>query len=374
MKGDNMFIVIGIVFIILYALIVFYIGWSGWTWIKPAVSRRFRLVYIIALVFLASSLILSRVVAGSTLLSVIGSYWLALFSLLIMLLPLVHLTVWITKLTRLPRHSVQKWSGIVTLVLLIVLLGYGSFNAFSPAVQSYDIHIDKEGPANGELNIVMASDMHFGYLSGKSHAERMVKEINNLKPDIVLIPGDIVDDDIVPYINKGIGDILSGIKAPLGVFASLGNHDRFDGEMEELIGLLEESGIQVLYDETLELGGWLTLVGRKDYSDKKRAELADLTVNIDRSRPVFMLEHQPVGLDIAKEQGIDLMVSGHTHHGQIAPGNLLTARLFENDFGYLQKGQLHSIVSSGYGFWGPPIRIGSRSEIVSIHVRFANSP
>ncbi|WP_139990595.1 metallophosphoesterase [Paenibacillus paridis] len=369
-----MFIVIGLVFIILYALIVFYIGWSGWTWIKPRISRRFRLVYIIALVFLASSLILSRVVAGSTLLSVIGSYWLALFSLLLMLLPLVHLTVWITKLTRLPRHSVQKWSGIVTLVLLIVLLGYGSFNAFSPAVQSYDIHIDKEGPANGELNIVMASDMHFGYLSGKSHAERMVKEINNLKPDIVLLPGDIVDDDIVPYINKGIGDILSGIQAPLGVFASLGNHDRFDGEIDELIGLLEESGIQVLYDETFELGGWLTLVGRKDYSDKKRAELADLTEGVDLSKPVFMLEHQPVGLDIAKEQGIDLMVSGHTHHGQIAPGHLLTARLFENDFGYLQKGQLHSIVSSGYGFWGPPIRIGSRSEIVSIHVRFANSP
>ncbi|WP_141502533.1 metallophosphoesterase [Paenibacillus luteus] len=369
-----MFIVIGLVFIILYALIVFYIGWSGWTWIKPRVSRRFRLVYIIALVFLASSLILSRVVAGSTLLSVIGSYWLALFSLLLMLLPLVHLTVWITKLTRLPRHFVQKWSGIVTLVLLIVLLGYGSFNAFSPAVQSYDIHIDKEGPANGELHIVMVSDMHFGYLSGKSHAERMVKEINNLKPDIVLIPGDIVDDDIVPYINKGIGDILSRIQAPLGVFASLGNHDRFDGEMDELIGLLEESGIQVLYDETFELDGWLTLVGRKDYSDKKRAELADLTEGVDLSKPVFMLEHQPVGLDIAKEQGIDLMVSGHTHHGQIAPGNLLTNRLFENDFGYLQKGQLHSIVSSGYGFWGPPIRIGSRSEIVSIHVRFANSP
>ncbi len=368
-----MFIVIGIVFIVLYGLIVFYIGWSGWTWIKPAVSRRFRLFYIAAIIFLASSLILSRVVAGSTILSVIGSYWLAVFSLLVMLLPLVHLTVWLTKLTKLPRHAVQKWSGIATFVLLAGLLGYGSFNAFSPTVRSYDIHIDKQGPASGELHIVMASDMHFGYLSGQAHAERMVEEINALHPDIVLLPGDIIDDDIVPYIDKGIGNILSGIEAPLGVFASLGNHDRFKGETEELIGIIEESGIQVLYDETIEVVDWLTLVGRKDYSDTERERLAGLTEAVDRAKPVFMLEHQPVELGIAAEQGIDLMVSGHTHYGQVAPGNLITGMLFENDWGHLQKGRLHSIVSSGYGFWGPPIRIGSRAEIVSIKARFANS-
>lgn len=368
-----MFIVIGIVFIVLYALIVFYIGWSGWTWIKPAVSHRFRLIYIITLVFLASSLILSRVVVGSTILSVIGSYWLAVFSLLVMLLPLVHLTIWLTRLTKLPRHAVQKWSGVATFILLAVLLGYGSFNAFSPTVRAYDIRIDKEGPPSGELHIVMASDMHLGYLSGQAHAERMVKEINALKPDIVLLPGDIIDDDIVPYNDKGIGDILSGLQAPLGVYASLGNHDRFKGETEELIGIIEESGIQVLYDETIEVGGWLTLVGRKDYSDTEREKLAALTEAVDRAKPVFMLEHQPVELGVAAEHGIDLMVSGHTHYGQVAPGNLVTGMLFENDWGHLQKGQLHSIVSSGYGFWGPPIRIGSRAEIVSIEVQFANS-
>lgn len=183
-----MYILIGIVFIIVYALIVFYIGWSGWGWIKPVVSGRFRLFYILALVFLASSLILSRVVAGSAILSVIGSYWLALFSLLIMLLPLVHLSVWLTKLSRLPRHAVQKWSGILTMLLLAGLLGFGSFNAYSPVVRSYDIQIDKAGPAQGELHIVMASDMHFGYLSGKSHALRMVKEINALEAGYCLIP------------------------------------------------------------------------------------------------------------------------------------------------------------------------------------------
>lgn len=367
-----MFIVIGLLFIVLYALIVFYIGWSGWTWMKPKVSRRFRLFYIAILVFLACSFILARVVAGSTILSVIGSYWMAVFSLLVMLLPIIHLIVWLTKLTPLPRHAVQKWSGIATLAVLVLLMTYGSFNAYSPSVSSYDIQINKEGPESGELHIVMASDMHFGYLSGENHAERMVEEINALKPDIVLLPGDIIDDDIVPYEEKGIGEILSRIEAPYGVYASLGNHDRFKGETEELVLLLEESGIQVLYDETIEVGGWLTLVGRKDYSDTERAELAALMDNIDRTKPVFLLEHQPVEFDIATEQGVDLVVSGHTHHGQIAPGNLVTDQLFENDYGYLSKGQLHSIVTSGYGFWGPPIRIGTRSEIVSIHVQFTH--
>ncbi|WP_042163200.1 metallophosphoesterase [Paenibacillus gorillae] len=365
-----MFIAIGILFLVLYGLIVFYIGWSGWSWMKPSWSRRFRFIYGAALIFLASSFILARVFGGSVILNVIGNYWLALFSLLVMLLPIVHLIVWLSRLTRLPRHKVQKWAGIVTLVVLAFLMGYGSFQAYSPTVRAYSIAIDKKGPESGKLNIVMASDMHFGYLSGKNHAIRMVKEINALKPDIVLFPGDIIDDDIVPYKKKGIGGILAEIEAPYGVYASLGNHDKFNGEMTELIDLLEESGMQVLYDEVVTVGDWLTIIGRKDASDKGRSELADLTRGMDESRSVFMLDHQPLGFDIAQRQGVDLVVSGHTHHGQIAPGNLITQRLFENDWGYLQKAQLHSIVSSGYGFWGPPIRIGSRSEIVQIEVSF----
>ncbi|GKU76178.1 metallophosphoesterase [Paenibacillus sp. L3-i20] len=365
-----MFVVIGIVFILLYALIVFYIGRSGWSWMKSIVTKRFRIIYIISLIFLASSFILARVFEGSLILNIIGSYWLAIFSLLVLLLPLVHLIVWLTKLTALPRHHVQKWAGIVTLCTLIFLIGFGSFNAYSPTVRSYNIHVDKKGPASGELNIVMASDMHFGYLSGKSHAITMVKEINALKPDIVLFPGDLIDDDIVPYREQGINDILAQIKAPYGVYASLGNHDRYKGTMDELISFLEESGMHILYDEKVEVAEWLTLIGRKDYSDTNRAELAELTTNINRDDVTFLLDHQPHGLDIAQQNGIDLVVSGHTHYGQIAPANLITGLIFENDWGYLQKKQLHSIVSSGFGFWGPPIRIGSRAEIVNIRATF----
>ncbi|MFF2481429.1 metallophosphoesterase [Paenibacillus sp. NPDC058071] len=368
-----MFIAVGILFLLLYGLIVFYIGWSGWSWMKPKVNRRFRLLYSVAIIFLAVSFILARVFAGSVVLSVIGNYWLAAFCLLVMLLPVVHLIVWLTRLTSLPRHQVQKWAGVVTLIVFVGLLSWGTFNAYTPYVNSYEIEVDKRGPESGQLKVVMASDMHFGYLSGKRHAERMVEEINKLKPDIVLFPGDIIDDDIEPYKEKGIGQTLSKIEAPYGVYASLGNHDRFRGEMSELISLLEESGMKVLYDENETIGDWLTLIGRKDFSDQSRAELSSLTEGADHSGALFLLEHQPVAFDIAQQQGIDLIVSGHTHRGQIAPGNLVTQRLFENDWGYLRKEQMHSIVSSGYGFWGPPIRIGSRAEIVVIDVKFTGS-
>jgi len=365
-----MFIAIGMLFLLVYGAIVFYIGWSGWSWMKPKLSQRFRLVYGIVLAFLASSFILARVFPGSALLNVVGSYWLAAFSLLALLLPVVHLVVWLTRLTPLPRHRVQKWAGSVTLALLVFFIAFGSFNAYSPTVRAYEIHIDKKGPESGKLTIAMASDMHFGYLSGRNHAKRLVEELNALKPDIVLFPGDLIDDDIVPYKEKGIGELLARIEAPYGVYASLGNHDKFDGEMEELIALLEESGMTVLYDESVVVGEWLTLIGRRDKSDEERAELAELTEGLDPEKPLFLLDHQPLGYDIARRLGVDLVVSGHTHRGQIAPGNLITKRLFDNDWGYLRMDQLHSVVSSGYGFWGPPIRIGSRSEIALIQVTF----
>ena len=127
----------------------------------------------------------------NTYIAIAGSYWLALFSLLLRSCPLVHITIWLLRLTRLPRHHVQKWSGAVTLFLLVALMSYGSFNAFSPVVRSYDVHIAKDVPELDSLKIVLASDMHFNVLSGKNHATRMVEEINALQPDIVLFPGHI---------------------------------------------------------------------------------------------------------------------------------------------------------------------------------------
>jgi predicted MPP superfamily phosphohydrolase len=256
------------------------------------------------------------------------------------------------------------------LASLLILLGYGSYQAYSPVVKEYNVHINKKVDGLDQLKIVMASDMHFGLLSGEGHATKMVSLINELQPDLVLLPGDIIDDDLNAYRNRDFVNILSGIKAKYGVYASLGNHDKYDGPIQNIIDTLEQSNMSVLYDENITINDQFTLVGRKDRTEKDRKSLSSLMTGIDKSKPLILLEHQPYDLDIAQQEGIHLMVSGHTHRGQIAPAHLITNAIYENDWGYLQKGNMHSIVTSGYGFWGPPIRLGSRSEIVQINITF----
>src|SRR5690606_31064942 len=126
------------------------------------------------------------------------------------------------------------------------------------------------------------------------------------------------------------------------------------------------SGIRVLYDEAITVDGRFTLVGRRDYSDAGRLPLEEVMRGADRRKPIILLDHQPYELDVAERAGVDLMLSGHTHRGQVFPGSLITDRIYENDYGLLRRGTFHSIVTQGYGFWGPPIRLGTRSEIVLI--------
>jgi len=365
-----MFILIFIIALLLYGGLVYYIGWRGYRWLRPeSSSKRFKLLYILIVGLAAVSFIVGRV-SDITFLNIVGAYWMAVFYLLLLLVPLAHLTVILLRLTRLPRRGTQRWTGIVTVALLLSLMAYGTYNAYSPVIRSYDIKMDRGSSTIDKLHIAMAADTHFGLLSGRDHAKRLVKEMNALQPDLILLPGDLFDDDVEPFLDQKIDQVLSDLHAPYGVYASLGNHDKHDGTMEELIEALERSGIQVLYDETVEVQGQFTLVGRRDKSDLYRLPLEQLMNGVDLTKPAILLEHQPYEFDIALQAGIDLVVSGHTHRGQIFPGNLLTDMIYENDWGYLQKERMHTIVTSGYGFWGPPIRIGTRSEIASIQVQF----
>ena len=364
-----MFIVAGIIILLIYGALVYYIGRTLARWILPGADRLVRILYSVVLAIVSTSFISGRFLGNPTVLSIIGSYWMAAFYVLILVIPVLQLALWLLRLEATRRSAAEKRAGWTVLLLMLAVIGYGSFNAYSPVVETYDIQIAKEAEGKQGLRVVMASDMHFGVLSGKSHAERMVKEINALDPDIVFFPGDIIDDDLDAYLRQDIDRILTGIKSDYGVYASLGNHDRFDGEIPELIEALENSGMTVLYDETLEVEG-LTLAGRRDKSDSERAALSEVLEGADKEKPLILLDHQPNALDEAMEEGVDLILSGHTHRGQVFPGHLITGAIFENDWGYLRKENLQSIVSSGYGFWGPPIRIGSRAELVLINLTF----
>ncbi|QCJ42789.1 metallophosphoesterase [Bacillus sp. S3] len=359
-----------IVVFVIYNLLLFYIGWNGWKWIQTiwGNKRSTKYIYWVLLIFFAYSFMLGRWLEAFQIITWVGAIWLGIFYFSLFLLPIVNLLVFLSRFTRFSKRNVMKWSGFATGIAICCLLVFGIFNAYSPVVRTYTVNIPKWVEGKQSLNIVMASDMHFGVLSGANHAKNLVKEINSLHPDLVLFPGDIIDDDVKPYLDKGIPQILKQINAP--VYASFGNHDR--DQSADLVKVFTNSGMNVLDDQTVELDNGITLIGRKDrgYQDVVRAKLVDLMKQAEITKPVILLEHQPYDLEIAENNGVDLMVSGHTHRGQIAPMNMITKKIYENDWGYLKRGQLQSIVSSGYGFWGTPIRIGSRSEIVQIKVTF----
>jgi uncharacterized protein len=363
---------IGILILIVYHLFILYIGWNGWVWLATLFPHQMlpRYMMIIVLVILAYGLFLGFWQSEVGLFKWIGAVWVAIAYFSVLWLPIMNLVLWLLRWSPISMTTAVFWAGWITLAGLVVTVSIGAYNAYSPVVRSYTIAIDK--PVNGpsEMNIVMASDMHFGALSNESHARRLVERVNALNPDLILLPGDIIDDNLKYYSKTAIPDILKGFKAP--VYSSLGNHDRFEKGVD-LVDVMNKSNLNVLYDESVVLDNGITLVGRRDYSDKPRTELGKLLDEVDHTHPIIVLDHQPYELDAEQKLGTDLVLSGHTHRGQMAPFSLITHRIFENDWGYLRKGQLHSIVSSGFGFWGSPLRIGTRSEIVQIHVKFKDS-
>jgi uncharacterized protein len=361
-----------VVVFLLYNAILVYIGWNASVWLRHALGFQSKWILIIVMGLLGYSFVIDRFTSDWTVLKIIGSYWMGIVQYAMLLLPIANLVVFlVNKYSAVSWKRLITWTGSLILICFAVIFAYGTYNAYTPVVHTYDIKVDKAIEGKNELRIVMASDMHFGVLSGKNHAERMVAEINPLQPDLVLYVGDIIDDDPTPFIEKKMDKDLAQITAPLGVYAVLGNHEYYGGKVVEFVETLEGIGVNVLRDNIVELDNGLTLIGRKDKTDQARKSVEDLAADADQTNPILLLDHQPDELEQAEANGIDLIVSGHTHRGQLAPNHFITNWLYENDWGYLKKGDMHSIVSSGYGFWGPPLRIGSQAEIVVIDVQFS---
>jgi predicted MPP superfamily phosphohydrolase len=165
---------------------------------------------------------------------------------------------------------------------------------------------------------------------------------------------------------------LGRLNAPLGVWAITGNHEYIGGDLEEFHRRIEADGIRLLMDEEVLIGDAFYVIGRKDRSAARRGDgrksLEELTEGLDRSLPLIMMDHQPFNLEEAEASKVDLQVSGHTHNGQIWPGPLVIKRIYENGYGLLHKGKTAVVVTSGLGIWGPPLRLGTKAEIVSIEL------
>ncbi|MDX9770916.1 MAG: metallophosphoesterase [Tenuifilaceae bacterium] len=324
---------------------------------------------------------LERVVpsGAAELVAKIGSFWLAAMLYLTLMFLLFDLLKLMHSWTGFPSFLSAKDSisfirkisvGIYATTAIIIFAGY--LNAIYPKVSSVTIKTDKSLNGNAMLKIAAASDIHLGTIISNGRLERFVRMMNEQKPDIILLAGDIFDEDLGPVIKNNMGDQLKQLSAPLGVYAITGNHE-YIGGVDAAIKYLEDHGITVIRDSVVTPQGKLNVVGRDDRQAKMmggnmRKPIEHMVVNIDNNLFTIMLDHQPYNLNEAVENGIDLQISGHTHHGQLFPLNLITKAMFEVSRGYKQIENSHFYVSTGFGTWGPPVRVGNRPEMVVFEV------
>lgn len=270
------------------------------------------------------------------------------------------------------RAKLLLFAGVTGSVGLLLLAGH--INALMPRVKELNLSIAKKAGNTKSLDIVAVSDIHLGTIVSRSRIDQIVRKINSLNPDLVLLAGDIVDADIAPVIKQNLGEAIRNIRSRMGAFAITGNHE-YIGGVNEACAYLTEHNVTMLRDESVQVGDAVFLVGREDRSSTRfdgarRKTLHELMASVDKSYPVILLDHQPYGLEEAVAEGVDLQISGHTHAGQFWPFNHVVNSIYELPRGYKKIANTHFYVSTGAGTWGPPVRIGNRPEIVRIRLNF----
>jgi predicted MPP superfamily phosphohydrolase len=340
--------------------------------------------YSVVFVTLASTFILGKFLEHTStslftdILNVIGGFWMAFMLYGFLAWLVADILLLIQKPFRLitpellPGIRLWLFAGISTGTILLIIVGF--FNAVSPVTRHYELESDgRFSGGNGEMRIVAVSDIHLGSIIRKRSMRHLSEMIGKENPDIVLFLGDLIDGSIGPVLR---GDLLSHLGLPeltYGSYAITGNHE-FMSDLRKSIPYIESKGIRVLKDEVIRLENGVTIIGRIDRTamhtpGSSRASLETLLAGVDRDAPVILLDHQPYDLAQLAGTNIDLQLSGHTHNGQMWPLNLITDRMFELSHGHKVFGKTHVIVSSGFGIWGPRMRIGTRPEILSITLR-----
>ena len=286
----------------------------------------------------------------------LGTSW----PMILLYLALIFGVLDIAKLAHiLPETFLQKSiiGSASIFIFVTVLFVYGNINYKKKVRMPITLTTQKQLPK--AQKIVMISDVHLGYHNRKEEFKRWVQLINNEKPDLVLISGDIIDGNLRPLWEENMAQECRNIKAP--IYACLGNHDYYAGEPNSE-KFYRDAGIKLLRDATIDLGNGITLIGRDDRTNKRRKPLKDLMSGVDRNNYLILLDHQPYHLEDAERNGVDFQFSGHTHDGQVWPVNWIEKAIYEDSYGPLMKGRTFYYVSSGLGIWGGKFRIGTQSE------------
>lgn len=365
-------------------------------------SKWFVIPYITVYTLLALSLLFAFLLPSCGLqifIKKLSNYWLGSFLYILLFIMIADILRIVLKHIPGKLHNYlfsrigYIFVGILLTSLVVGFSIYGSFHAKVIKVHPYEVTIEKSCANRNELKVVLLADLHLGYNYGKREISRMVTKVNAQNPDLVLIAGDIFDNEYDAVQDpERIAEKLSEMKSTYGTYGVFGNHD----VSERLLGgfsvsldadevrdsrfdtFAEKANITILDDESVCIDDAFYLVGRMDASKpgdgtKNRMTPEEILKDLDKSKPILVMEHQPKQLQELSDAGADMQLCGHTHDGQLFPGNLLLGLIWENPRGYLQKGNLHSIVTSGVGVWGPAMRTGTDSEICPITIHFSDT-
>lgn len=338
---------------------------------------KLRLVYVIILLALLTVMMFLSVArplqaVPQRVISTIGALWMGLFVYLLLYFLAADLVYLLLMLIPASTQKLLFFTRLTAIVLALVTVTGGYIHANRIRTAEYDVKITDN--TTSQMHIVMLSDLHIGAVGSEARLERTVARINELNPDLVCISGDIFDNNYSAIIDPdNVVQTLKRISARYGVYACLGNHDA-GSEFEKMVLLLERANVDLLMDEHVVIDGRVVLAGRLDsspigsYKGISRQELSAVLDGVNPELPVIMLDHNPASLGEYNGE-VDLVLSGHTHKGQIFPGGLITNAMYTVDYGYYQSDNgTQMIVTSGASTWGLPIRVGTDCEIVSINL------
>jgi len=364
-------------FLICLPLIV-YSGVRIWMLVPRKILRvLFALIYLLLIAAFPLGDSLSRRLGAeeAAVVRMVGYFSLPLLLYTMLSVLAVDLVVGLSLLVRVmsrERVRQRRFRGVwlfLILVTPVAVVAVGAVRNNRPQVREYSIEVPQRSSQLRHLRMAFSSDFHLRETTSRRFMDRFVEKVNAVNPDIVLIGGDVLEGNRQGERRGEFEAQFRRLKSKYGVYGVLGNHDLMGVGSDTFF---DRAGIRLLQDTVVRVEDAFYLVGRNDGRWGNRKSIHELMERCDGSLPVIVLEHRPTDLEQVSRSGVELLLAGHTHNGQLFPVNVIAMRQYEVSWGYKLQDRTHVFVTSGVQVWGPPVRTAGVSEIMVINVTFRN--
>jgi len=344
------------------------------------IGKKYRIIYaliylLVVLIYPVNLLLIEEnYELKYNIVSLIARYILPYYlyvALLMLLYDLFLLINWPIQMISVARRKSRTYRITALSILLLVPIGidyYGIVNFNTIRTSEYQITIPKKSSKIDHLKIAFVADFHLKMRSDIHFVERFAAKIAEVRPDLMIFGGDIVEGNGKGEKLDRIAKIFRGIQPKYGVFAVLGNHESFGVQARGQF--FDKAGMKMLCDSIAVVDHAFSIAGRYDNHYSSRKSVSELLKSAVDSLPLVLVDHRPTDIVQASKTAADIQFSGHTHDGQLFPFNLIIDRMYPMKWGYTKIANTNFFLTSGIMLWGPPVRTVGKSEIVVVEVDF----